>query len=156
MAEQHRVFAEPLGTCGAHIIATDLFEEYSAIPARTGTDAADDADDHGQHQKLDAIEARRIARDRHPVPYLAHDPLPADDVKQARHRHQRHAQHGAVNIQRRTTKEHQQQRKRHGDEQAQNKGRHRNRQRRPHAVANLARDVAAVIGAAKIKGEHAH
>jgi hypothetical protein len=119
-------------------------------------DAADDADDHRQDQELRRIQPAAVAGDRHQVPDLGHQPLAADDVEQAGDRHHRHAEHDAGEIQRRGAEEHQQQGKGYRDEQAEDEGRHGDGQARPHARADLARDVAAVVGAAEVAGEHAH
>ena len=155
MREQHTQLGQALGACRTHVVLADLFEEDGAVPAAAGTDAARHTDDDGQHHELDAVDPARIARDGHQVPQLADQELPADDVEQAGHRHQHHAQCHARRIQRGSAEQGHQQREADIHDQTDEKSRQRDGQARTHACEYLAADIAPIVGVAKIEYEHA-
>ena len=88
------------------------------------------------------------------MPQLAHQKLPADDVKQTGHRHQQHAQRNACDVQRGGAKQRQQQREADIHHQPDQKGRQRDRQTRPHARRNFTPDAAPVVRVTEVEHEH--
>ena len=61
VTEQHRRFRQSLGAGGTHVVAAYLLEKNRAIPARAGSDAADDADHDRENQEFPGCPCRRCS-----------------------------------------------------------------------------------------------
>src|SRR5581483_4359968 len=151
--EQHARFRQPFRARGTHVILADLLEEKRPIEPRVSADTAHDADHDRQHDELESVDSAAVAGDRDEVQQLAREILPADDVKQRGHRHQYHADDDPDGVQVHAAKERQDQREGDVRQHADQEGGKRDRETRPHALADVIADVAAFIGAPEVERE---